>query len=823
MDVAPRRFAMTSDLIQDLRYAARLLARAPGFTLTAAITLALGIGATTLMFSIVNAVLWRPLPFPDPDRLLVVFSIRQPGIGEIRATALDFQDWRARAVSFESLAAHVGTGFTFTGSGDPELVIGQVVTTDFFRVLGVRPMLGRTFAADEFTPGRETRVVLSHRLWQRRFGGNPDVVGRTTTINGRAYVVVGVMPAGFVYPNATYQLWAPLPSPPTPEMPPANRASHYLQVVGRLKPNVTPAHAQAEIAGIAAALAQQFPETNQNLTAGAAPLSDYTVRDVKTPLYVLLAAVSLVVLIACANVTNLLLARASARSREVAVRQALGAGRWRLVRQFLTESMTLYAIGAGGALALAAWGLSGIVALQPGGIPRLNDASIDARVLAATLAVTFLTSVIFGLAPVAQGARVSPIDALKSGPPGSGVGPARQRLRMALVVGELALAVALLVGAGLAIRSLARLSSVNPGFDADAQLTFGIVMPAARYATHEQMIAFVDRLTDAVKSGAGVQHAGATTHLPLSGQNLENGFTVEGFVPAHPGEVPIAGMRGVTADYFAALGVPLEAGRPFTSSDRLGSQSVAIVNETFAKRYWPGQSAVGKHLVESGSEGPMRTVVGVIADIRHNGLAEDPRPEVDIPYSQLDPDFLKTWARGLTYVVRSAVPLVDTLAGARTDVAAVDPLMPLLTPRTIGDVASETLAEPRFRTWLLGGFAVLALSLATVGVFGVLAFYVLQRTREIGIRVALGASSTDIVRMIMARGLALAGAGITLGAAAAIPLALSMRSLLFGVAPLDALTLAGSAAALGIVAAAASYIPARRALAIEPVSALRLE
>lgn len=815
---------MTSNLIQDIRYAVRLLLRSPGFTLTAAVTLALGIGATTLMFSIVNAVLWRPLPFPDPDRLLVFFTInRQAGVGQIRTSALDFQDWRARAASFDALAGHVGTGFTFTGNGDPELVIGQVVTADFFKALGVRPALGRTFAADEFSPGRETRVVLSYPLWQRRFGGNAAIVGNTTTINGRPYTVVGVMPAGFAYPNATYELWAPLPTPPTPEMPPANRGSHYLQVIGRLKPGVSVAHAQTEIAGIAAALSRQFPDTNQNLSAAAAPLGDYAVRDVRTPLYVLLAAVGLVVLIACGNVTNLLLARATARTREVAVRQALGAGRWRLAQQFLTESITLYAIGAAGALALGAWGLSGIVALQPGGIPRLNEASIDSRVLTATLAVTFLTSLLFGLAPVVQGARTLPIHALKSGTPGGGFGPARQRVRMALVVGELALAVALLVGAGLAVRSLARLSSVNPGFDADAQLTFGIVMPAARYGTHEQMIAFADRLTSTIASHAGVQHAGATTHLPLSGQNLENGFTVEGFVPARPGDVAVAGMRGVTGDYFAALGIPIEAGRSFTSADRLGSQPVAIVNATFARQYWPGQSPIGKHLLEAGADGPMRTVVGVIADIRHNGLAEEPRPEVDIPYSQLDSGFLTTWARGLTYVVRSTLPLADALAGARADVAETDPLIPLLTPRTIGDVASETLSEPRFRTWLLAAFAALALSLATIGVFGVLAFYVLQRTREIGIRVALGASRNDILGMIMVRGLTLAGAGIALGAAAAIPLALSMRSLLFGVAPLDALTLAASAAALALVAAAASYIPARRALSIEPVSALRLE
>jgi putative ABC transport system permease protein len=809
-------------MLQDFRYAVRTLFRSPGFTATAGLTLALGIGATTLMFSIVNAVLWRPLPFPDSDRLLLVFTVRQPQGNQIRASGLDFEDWRARAQSFEALAAHVGTGFTLSGTGDPELVIGQMVTPDFFRVLGADAAIGRTLSAGEFAPGNETRVVLSHGLWRRRYGADPAIVGRTTTINGRPFTVVGVMAPSFSYPDATYQLWAPLTSPRTKDMPPLNRTAHYLQVVGRLKPGVTPERAQSEMAGIAGALATQFAASNQNLSARVVPVKDYSVRDVRAPLYMLLASVALVVLIACGNVTNLLLARASARTREVAVRQALGASRYRLARQFLVESLALYGVGAIGGVALASWGLAGIVALDDVNVPRLAEASIDARVFAATLIVSFVTAVVFGLAPAAQGAVVGPAEALKAGGRSAGATPARQRFRMVVVVAELALAVVLLVGAGLTLRSLARLASVDPGFEADGQLTFGAVMSANRYPSHDEVIAQGQRIADALSAGAGVRAAGATTHLPLSGQNMENGFTVEGYTPRDPNDIPVAGMRGIVGNYFAALGIPLKAGRYFTAADRQGSQPVAIVNETFARTYWPGQDPIGRRLSEYGSN-QMRTVVGVIADIHHMGPLAELRPEVDIPYGQLDPDLIKTWFRGLSYVVRSDAPWDTTVSGARAAVAAGDPVMPLIKIRPVAEWASDAIAEPRFRSWLLSGFAALAVALATVGVFGVLAYFVTQRTREIGIRVALGATSQDIVRMIMARGLIVAGVGIGIGLAAAVPLAIWLRTLLFGIEPADPLTLAGVAVGLTIVAALASYLPARRALRIEPVSALKLE
>ena len=811
-------------MLQDFRFALRTLLRSPGFTTTAAVTLALGIGVTSLMFSVVNTVLLRPLPYPDQDRLMLVFSVRTNAAeaNTIRASALDFEDFRARATTFDALAGHVGTGFTFSGSGEPELVIGQMVTPDFFKVLGTQPSLGRTFAADEFALGRENAIVLSQRLWKRRFGGSPSVVGSQVTVNGKPFTIVGVMPAGFEYPGHRYQLWTPLPSARTADMPPINRGSHYLQVVGRLKPSASIEQAHAEINGIAGALAAQYPDSNENLGARVTPLQDFVVRDVKTPLYVLLGAVGLVVLIACANVTNLLLARATARHREVAIRQALGAGRWRLIRQFLAETAVLYTIGAAGALALASWGTSALVALGPADIPRLADTALDGRVVVATLLLSLVTALVFGLAPAVQGAAADPAEALRAGGPNASAGRARQRFRIALVISEVALSVVLLVGAGLALHSLVRLTAVDHGFDADGQLSFSVVMSPRKYPTAPSLTAFTQRLSDQLAAMPGVEHAGSTTQLPLSGQNIENSFEVEGWMPAQPGDAVVAGMRGVTGNYFPALGARVKAGRVFTAADRVDSQPVAIVNEGFAQRYFGGKDPLGQRVKEGGADN-WRTVVGVIADVRHSGPAEEARPEVSMPYAQLEPGFMSTWTRGVYFVVRGKLPASALAASARTQVAELDPDMSLNEVQSMAALASDAVSEPRFRTILLGTFAGLAIALASIGVFGVLSYFVTQRTREIGIRVALGATSGDILRMIVGRGLALAGIGLALGLVAAVPLTRSMQSLLFEVKPLDVPTLAVVVVGLTLVAGLASYLPARRALRIEPMTALHLE
>jgi putative ABC transport system permease protein len=811
-------------MLQDLRYAVRTLLRTPAFTLTAVLTLSLGIGANTAMFSVVNAVLLRPLSYADPERLTLIFGLNaQRGVGQIRASALDFADWKRESRSFDGMAGHVGTGFTFTGDGEPELVIGQLVTEDLFSVLGIRPALGRAFDRAEFTPGQDRTIVLGHALWQRRYGSDRTVVGRDVTVNGKTYTVVGVMPPGFVYPDARYQLWAPLSLTPAPDGLPINRNSHFLQVVGRLKPAIALREAQSEMSTIAGRLAAQYPDSNAGLGTRLVPLREQAVGDVRTALLVLLGAVGFVVLIACANVTNLLLARATGRQREVAIRAALGAGRVRLIRQFLTETIVLYGLGAAGALAFAAWGLALLVALSPGNIPRLTEASIDARVLGVTIAVSLVTALVFGLAPALQGARAVAGDALKGGRI-TGAGGARQRLRAALVVAEVALSVVLLVGAGLAIRSFVRLVNVDPGFDADDQLTFGFVMSPARYADAPQMRAFQSQLLAAIAATPGVQAAGATTHLPFSGQNLENSFTAEGFDVPAGGDGPVGGLRGVSGDYFAALGAPAKRGRAFSAADRDGGAPVAIVNETFAKRYWPGQDPIGKRLKVGGpdSPDPWREVVGVIADLKHSGPAAETRPEVSLPYAQLEPGFTTTWARGLSVVVRG-LPSANLTPIVRQRVRELDAAMPMNNVQAMSVLADGAVSQPRFRTVLLAVFAALALTLATIGVFGVLSYFVIQRTREIGVRLALGAQPSDVVRMVVGRGLALAGAGICAGLVAAIPLSRAMQALLFDVAPFDVPTFAAVAATLAAVAALASYLPARRATRVDPIAALRME
>jgi len=546
------------------------------------------------------------------------------------------------------------------------------------------------------------------------------------------------------------------------------------------------------------------------------------VRDVKTPLYLLLGAVALVVLIACANVTNLLLARATARYREVAIRQALGAGRWRLVRQFLAETFVLYAMGALGALALSSWGTSAIIAFAPGNIPRLADAAIDGRVLAGTLLLSLATALVFGLAPALQGAAADPSDALRSGRTVS-TGGFRQRFRTLLVVAEVALSVVLLVGAGLALRSLARLTGIDPGFDPDGQLTFSVLMPARRYPAADDVIAARRRLSDRLASLPGVAAAGSTTHLPFSGQDLENSFQVDGYVPKNPDDVPVAGMRGIGGDYFQAIGARLKSGRFFTGDDRAGSQPVAIVNERFARLYWPGQNPIGKRLREGGGAPAWRTVVGVIADVRHAGPATPPRPEVSLPFDQLDPDFVTTWSRGVSFVLRGNGSYAKLVPPARSAATSVDPEMSLNEVQPMSALAWDAVSEPRFRTILLAAFAGLAIALASVGVFGVLSYYVTQRTREIGIRVALGAGSRDVLSMVVGRGLTLAGIGLAVGLAAAVPLTRYMQSLLFEVEPLDVPTFLSVIAGLALVACLASYLPARRALRIAPVTALSVE
>ncbi len=814
--------AFLETLLQDARHGLRTLAKNPGFTAAAVLTLALGIGANTAVVSVVDAVILRPLPYPEADRLWGLFQVHASAdIGRTRAAPLDFLDWQAQTGAFENLAAYVGTGFTFTGEGEAELAIGQLVSAELFDVLRVRPLLGRTFLREENEAGRDQVMILSHALWQRRFGRDPRVVGRTLTVNGKPYEVVGVMPPGFDFPDKSYQLWVPIPLRGANDANlPINRQSRYLRVVGRLRDGVTPTQAVADLERVAVALAAEYPDSHRGAGIGMASLTEETVGGVRRGLFLLLGAVAFVLAVACANVTSLQLTRASARQSEMAVRAALGGGRRRLVRQLLTESLVLYGLGAAAGLVVAQVVLAALQALGPRDIPRLEQAAIEPRVLAASLVVVLIAALAFGVLPTLRAARGAPLAgggvAGRTVTPGAG----RERLRAAILVAELAVSLVLLTGAGLALKSFARLQAVELGFRPASALTFDVAMPSARFPEAGSMHAFHRQLLERLGSQPLFEAVGTTTHLPLSGQDLENGFRVDGYAPGSSDDTPVAGLRGVSPGYLAAMGIPLSRGRDLAAADREGAERVALVNEAFTRRFWPGEDALGKRLSPSGEEGWAR-VVGVVADVRHRRLEADARPEVLLPYEQLDPGFLTAWARGVSVVVRSSADAGLVAELARKELAAVDPNVPAIRSRPVSALVAEAAAQPRFQTWLLGSFAAIALALALVGIFGVTSYFVAERRQEIGIRMALGASRPEVLALVLGRGARLALLGVVLGAAGAYALTRAMASLLFEVSPTDPATFLQAAALLALTALLAAYLPAAKAAGTEPSSVLR--
>ncbi|HEV8581580.1 MAG TPA: ABC transporter permease [Thermoanaerobaculia bacterium] len=810
-------------LLQDVRHSFRMLRRSPGFTVAAVVTLALGIGANAAVFSVVDAVLLRPLPYPEPDRLFVLYRLNtQENIGRTRAAPLDFLDWQKRSRSFSAMAAHIGTGFTLTGGGEPEMVIGQLVSAELFDVLAARPLLGRTFRPDENEAGRDRVMLLSHRLWQRRFGGDPAVVGRTIVANNRPYTVVGVMPPGFDYPGSRYQLWVPFPFRGTNEDNlPVNRQSRYLQVIGRLEPGITPEQAAADLDRVGRQLAEEYPDSNSGTTANMISLTEDTVGGVRKALLLLLGAAGFVLLIACANVTSLLLARASTRRREMAVRSALGVGLPRLVRQLLTETLVLFAAGLVAGLLVAQGTLGAVRTVGPRDIPRLEEADLDTRALLLSATAAGVAALLFGLAPALQAARAGASGAAKIGGRVVTADPRHQRLRSAVIVAEVSVSLVLLTGAGLAVRSFLRLQGVEKGFDPDHAASFSVTLPAAKYPDAAAMRAVYRRLLDGWSSQPAFEAVGLTTALPLSGQDLENGVALEGAPDG--GELPVAGLRGVSPGYFKAMGIPVRRGRSFTLEDHETSLPVAVVNQAFARRYWPGQDPIGKRLSVDGSGGPWRTVVGIVADVKHRGLETAPRPEVLLPYFQLDPGFLTSWSRGLSVVIRSSAGLSVIADLARRGVRAADLDMPLIDFQPMAQLVTESTAQPRFRTLLMGGFAAIAFILALVGVFGVMSYFVAQRTQELGVRMALGARRSQVFALVLRRGARLAALGVLIGLAGARALTGWMAGLLYEVSPTDPVTFVLAAALLTAAALAASYIPARRAAGLDPAVVLREE
>ena len=799
-------------LFQDLRYGARMLRTKPGFTLIAVITLALGIGANTAIFSVVSGVLLRPWPYRDAGRIVTLWQRNnQTGVKENGASPANFLDWQSRSQAFTEMAAAEPYSLNLTGQGEPEAFRSWLVTASFFRILGVGALHGRTFAPEEFQPGGERVVVLGHGLWQRRFGGDPGLIGRTLRLNGQQYTVLGVMPPEFQFPTGR-EMWAPRIAT---ERDRVIRGGGYLPVIARLKPGVTAAQAEQEMAGIAARLAQEYPQANRERGVAAVPLLEQLTGRVRPALLVLLGAVGLLLLIACANVAGLLLVRAAEREREFAVRTALGAAPGRLARQMLTESLLLALLGGVAGVLLAVWASSAMIALSPGDLPRAAEVRIDGRVLAFAVAVSGLTALAFGLAPALRLSRPDLSSALKDGGRG-GSSPARYRLRQALVVSEVALALVLLVGAGLLVRSFTRLLEVDPGFSAESALALEVhIFGVAR--TPEQKAAFIEQTVDRLAALSGVRAAGAVSALPFHDNAVSpnTAFTVEGRPSPSPGQEPSAYLTVATADYFNTLGIPLRRGRLFGRFDRGGAPPVALINETMARRYWPDEDPVGQKIAARlFGQAIACEVIGIVGDVRHTGLDSDPRPELFLPH-------LQNPYGSMTYVVRTAADPLALLPAVKSEIWAVNKNLPFTSTATVQQLVSRTLEGRRFTLLLLSAFAALALLLAAIGIYGLISFSARQRTHEIGVRMALGAQAGDISKLVVKEGLLLTLPGVAIGVAGAWALTRFLSGMLFGVSATDPATFAALSALLLAVAFLACYIPARRAARVDPMVALR--
>jgi putative ABC transport system permease protein len=799
-------------LWRDTRYGMRMLLKKPGFTLTAVITLALGIGATSTIFSFVNGILLRPLPYQDSERLVLVYETApKRGLASMGISPLNFLDWREQNRVFTSVAAHHSDGYSLSEGGEPERLSGQNISYNTFEILGVAPILGRTFTAEEDRPGNDMVVILSHGLWKRRFGAKPEIIGRKIALNNRQRTVIGVMPPGFKFPEVA-DLWVPL-AIDTSDW---SRHSHGWDAIARLKPGVTFEQAQSDMTAVARRLEEQYPVTNEGMGVILIPLREDLAGDYRKALLILMGVVGLVLLIACVNVANLLLARASSRAKEVAIRTALGAGRWRVFRQLLTESLLLGLMGGALGCGLAVWGLDLLLAAIPIDLPFWMRFDLDGRVLGFTAGVTLLTGVIFGAAPALQASKVDLNDALKEGGRNAS-GAGSHRMLRTLVVAEVALSLILLIGAGLMMRSFMRLQGANPGLNPENLLTLRVDLPEAKYDTPDKPREFFKQLLERVSALPGVQAAGATWRLPLAGGGRRTSLMVEGFPVLPVGQGPSINYCVSAPNYFRAMGIPILMGRDFTDADTRDSMKVTIIDERVAREYWPNDSPLGKRVRFGAPEDnrPWHTIVGVVGAVKHESLNLTERRAVYLPHAQ---DSMGD----MTLTVRAENP--EKLAPAiRGQVKAMDPDQPITNMRTMTEIISRSVWQPRLYTILFGVFAAVAVALASIGVYGVMAYSVSERTREIGIRVALGAQRRDVLKLVVAQGMKLALIGTGIGLGAALALTRLMQSLLFEVSATDPLTFAGLAALLSIVTLLACYIPARRAMEVDPMIALRCE
>ncbi len=810
-------------LLKDLRYSFRMLLKKPGFTVIAVLALAIGIGANSAIFSVINTVLLRPLPYNNPDRLIAVMEQSpQRGYPEMPISYANFADWVDQNHVFEELAAFRTDDFTLTGIGEPERVSGTRVSASLFPMLETQPLSGRVFGVAEDKPGAERVVVLSYRMWQRHFGSDPNVLGQPITLDDESYTIIGIMPQSFRFPavftyagktvNQASDFWVPI-APALSETP---RGSHSSFAIGRLKAGVTLEEARAEMAAIESRLEQQYPDENTAIESRLLPLHEQAVAYIRPALMVLLSAVGFVLLIACTNVANLLLARAATRHKEIAIRTALGAGRLRLIRQLLTESLLLSLTGGGLGLLLAMWAVDGLAAIGPQDIPRLNEIGLDRWVLLFTFAVSVATGLIFGLVPALQASKPNLTEVLKDGARGATSSLRNNRIRSILVTTEIALSLLLLVGAGLMLRSFIRLQQVDPGFRTDNILTLNLSLSESRYPEKHQIAGFFQEAINKVRALPGVEAVGATSELPLSGGMSTSGFDIEGRPAPPPDEKMMAGNRAISPDYFSTMGISFIKGRDFTDMDNEKAAGVAIINQSLARLFFRDEDPIGKRVSWDAKTNQWYSIVGVVSDIRHASLDEKAEPEIYLPYLQRPKP-------SLTLAIRTHTDSESMLSAVRSEIQSIDKDQPIDEAMTMNQYLSDSISQRRFNTLLLGLFATLALGLALVGIYGVMSYSVTQRTHEIGIRMALGAKTTDVLKLVVGQGLMLALAGIAAGLAASFALTRLLSDLLYEVSATDFLTFASVSVLLAIAALLASYIPARRATRVDPMVALRYE